>query len=225
MNHYFIPTGILIMLTGISEFLPSGGYPHWNFRQESGNSPVRPPMLSFLRRMPGTHAGSGGYNKTALPLGQHERAHGMQILQKYKAVKSKIRNRILAIFLIAAVVPILTIGCISIVRLRSQMQDHYDKQLSAEAIRANSVLFDITTSIYTASKMEERLVNVIGGVIIETESERLMKQGEAKMLIKLGQKGGLSDAAILDSLQEEMGVSSEKAKAYLEQFGKQLYHV
>lgn len=76
----------------------------------------------------------------------------MQILQKYKAVKSKIRNRILAIFLIAAVVPILTIGCISIVRLRSQMQDHYDKQLSAEAIRANSVLFDITTSIYTASE-------------------------------------------------------------------------
>lgn len=83
----------------------------------------------------------------------------------------------------------------------------------------------IITHITNGSKMEERLVNVMGGVIIETESERLMKQGEAKMLIKLGQKGGLSDAAILDSLQEEMGVSSEKAKAYLEQYGKQLYHV
>lgn len=76
----------------------------------------------------------------------------MQILRKYRASTSKIRNRILAIFLLAAVVPILIIGGISLVRLRSQMQDHYDKQLAAEAMRANSVLFDITTSIYTASE-------------------------------------------------------------------------
>jgi len=62
----------------------------------------------------------------------------------------------------------------------------------------------------------------MGGRVIETQTEVWMKQGEAKMLIRLGQKGGLSDAAILDSLQKEIGVSMEKAKAYLEQYGKQL---
>ena len=40
------------------------------------------------------------------------------------------------------------------------------------------------------------------------------------MLIKLGQKDGLSDAAILNSLQEEIGVSIERAEAYLQQYGK-----
>ena len=83
----------------------------------------------------------------------------------------------------------------------------------------------IITHITNGNKNEERLVNIMGGIIIETESERLMRQGmeqgEAKMLIRLGQKNGLSDAAILDGLQEEIGVSIERAEAYLQQYGKQ----
>ena len=34
-------------------------------------------------------------------------------------------------------------------------------------------------------KMEERLANVMGGVIIETESERLMKQGKVQMIVEM----------------------------------------
>ena len=83
----------------------------------------------------------------------------------------------------------------------------------------------IITHITNGNKNEERLVNVMGGRVIETQSERLMRQGmeqgEAKMLIRLGQKNGLSDAAILDGLQEEIGVSIERAEAYLQQYGKQ----
>lgn len=45
----------------------------------------------------------------------------------------------------------------------------------------------------------------MGGTVIETESERLRRegisqgisQGEAKMLIKMGKKDGLNDATIL----------------------------
>lgn len=35
--------------------------------------------------------------------------------------------------------------------------------------------------------MKERLVNIMGGSVIETESERLMCMGAAKMVVELGQ--------------------------------------
>lgn len=82
----------------------------------------------------------------------------------------------------------------------------------------------IITHITNGNKNEERLVNIMGGRVIETQTEIWIRQGmeqeEAKMLIKLGQKDGLSDAAILNSLQEEIGVSIERAEAYLQQYGK-----
>ncbi len=80
---------------------------------------------------------------------------------------------------------------------------------------------------------EERLVNVMGGTVIETESERLRRegmsqgislgisQGEAKMLIRIGKQEGLDDAAILKRMQEWIGLSLEQAAAYLEQYGGQ----
>ena len=87
----------------------------------------------------------------------------------------------------------------------------------------------IITHITNGNKNEERLVNVMGGTVIETESERLRRegikqginQGEAKMLIKMGKKDGLDDATILKRMQEWIGLSLEQAAAYLEQHGKQ----
>ncbi len=87
----------------------------------------------------------------------------------------------------------------------------------------------IITHITNGNKNEERLVNVMGGTVIETESERLRRegikqginQGEAKMLIKMGKKDGLDDATILKRMQEWIGLSLEQAATYLEQYGKQ----
>ena len=83
----------------------------------------------------------------------------------------------------------------------------------------------IITHITNGNKNEERLVNIMGGVIIETESERLMRegmyQGKVQMIIELGQEDGLSDEAILSRLQDKIGLSLEDAKAYFEQYGKQ----
>ncbi len=66
----------------------------------------------------------------------------------------------------------------------------------------------------------------MGGVIIETESERLMRlgmeQGEARMIVELGQEDGLSDEVILNRLQKKIGVSPERAEEYLYEYGKQL---
>ena len=80
----------------------------------------------------------------------------------------------------------------------------------------------IITHITDGNKNEERLVNIMSGVIIETESEKLLKQGKVQMIIELGQEDGLSDEVILNRLQKKIGVSPERAKEYLYEYGKQL---
>lgn len=84
----------------------------------------------------------------------------------------------------------------------------------------------IITHITNGNKNEERLVNVMGGTIIETESERLMRvganQGAARMIVELGQEDGLDDMAILKRLQEKIGLSEEEAEVYFKKYGKQL---
>ena len=90
----------------------------------------------------------------------------------------------------------------------------------------------------------------MGGTVIETESEKLIRrgreagreegreagraegraegreagraEGKAEEIIEMGQEFGLDDAAILKRLQERIGLSLETAAAYLEQYGKQL---
>lgn len=87
----------------------------------------------------------------------------------------------------------------------------------------------IITHITDGNKNEERLVNIMGGTVIETESEKLirrgktqgMQQGMAKMIIEMGQEYGLDDAAILRKLRDKTGLSAEQAAACLEQYRKQ----
>lgn len=95
-----------------------------------------------------------------------------------------------------------------------------------ELIDLKGFVNTIITHITNGNKNEERLVNVMGGTVIETESERLIRegvfQGKAQMLIEMGQEEGLADATILKKLQDKIGLSLEQATAYLEQYGKQL---
>ena len=80
----------------------------------------------------------------------------------------------------------------------------------------------IITHIANGNKNEERLVNVMGGTIIETESEKWvrqgMQQGQAKMIVELGQ----DDDTILRKLREKIGLSLEEAKDCLAKYGRQL---
>lgn len=84
----------------------------------------------------------------------------------------------------------------------------------------------IITHITNGNQNEERLVSIMGGTVIETESEKLIRKGSevggAKQIIEMGQEFGLDDAAILERLQSKLGLSLEKATAYLEQYGKAL---
>ncbi len=65
---------------------------------------------------------------------------------------SKIRQQILRIFLFAAILPILLLGIFSLIQIRQQMTKHYNSQVEADGIRVNSILFDITTSMFTSSE-------------------------------------------------------------------------
>lgn len=86
----------------------------------------------------------------------------------------------------------------------------------------------IITHITNGNKSEERLVNIMGGAVIETASEKLIRkgrevgkaEGKAEEIIEMGQEFGLDDAAILKRLQEKIGLSLETAAAYLQQYGK-----
>ena len=90
-----------------------------------------------------------------------------------------------------------------------------------ELIDLKGFINTIITHITNGNKNEERLVNIMGGTVIETESERLISQGKAQLLIELGQEEGLDDATLLKRIQERIGVSLEQAAAYLERYGKQ----
>lgn len=80
----------------------------------------------------------------------------------------------------------------------------------------------IITHITNGNQNEERLVNIMGGTVIETESEKLMRQGAAKMFIEMGQENGLDNTMIIEKLQDKIGLSPEQAAEYLERYGKTL---
>ena len=90
-----------------------------------------------------------------------------------------------------------------------------------ELIDLKGFINTIITHITNGNQNEERLVSIMGGTVIETESERLISQGKAQLLIELGQEEGLDDATLLKRMQERIGVSLEQAAAYLERYGKQ----
>ena len=110
-----------------------------------------------------------------------------------------------------------------------------------ELIDLKGFINTIITHITNGNKNEERLVNIMGGTVIETESERLIRQGisqgisqgikteserlisqgKAQLLIERGQEEGLDDATLLKRMQERIGLSLEQASAYLKRYGKQ----
>lgn len=59
----------------------------------------------------------------------------------------------------------------------------------------------------------------MGGTVLETKSEELIRQGmyqgEAKMLIEMGREYGLDDATILKRMQDKIGLSLEQETVYL----------
>ena len=107
---------------------------------------------------------------------------------------------------------------------------HEAKELSDdELIDLKGFVNTIITHITNGNEYEERLVNVMGGTVIETESERLRREGmeagretgRAEEIIEMGREFGLDDAAILKRLQEKIGLPLETAAIYFAEYGYQ----
>ncbi|MCI8491362.1 MAG: hypothetical protein HFJ04_14195 [Lachnospiraceae bacterium] len=98
-----------------------------------------------------------------------------------------------------------------------------------ELIDLKGFVNTIITHITNGNQNEERLVNVMGGTVIETESERLRREGReagreagrAEEIVKMGKEFGLDDADILKRLQEQIGLPLETAVVYFAQYGNQ----
>ena len=97
---------------------------------------------------------------------------------------------------------------------------HQEKELSdGEIIDLMGLVNTIITHITNGNKNEERLVNVMGGTVIETESDKI----KIRLIIELGQEDGLDDDAILKRLQERIiGLPLNRAEAYLAEYGKRV---
>ena len=136
--------------------------------------------------------------------------------------------------------------------LRNEMiRKHKKGELTdAELVDLMGFVNTIITHITNGNKNEERLVNIMGGTVIETESEKLIRkgreagriegriegrtegrtegkaegiaEGKAEEIVEMGREFGLDDAAILKRLQEKIGLSIEMAAVYLDRYGKQL---
>ena len=97
---------------------------------------------------------------------------------------------------------------------------HQEGELSDdELIDLKGFVNTIITHITNGNKNEERLVNIMGGTVIETESDKI----KIRTIIEMGQEVGLDDSEILKKLQQKIiGLPLNRAEAYLEQYGKQL---
>lgn len=71
---------------------------------------------------------------------------------KHNFTTPKIKQQMLLIFLMVGIFPMLIFGVFSIIHVRNQMLEHYRSQVTADSLRVNSVLFDITTAQYTSTE-------------------------------------------------------------------------
>lgn len=114
-----------------------------------------------------------------------------------------------------------------IVRLHQERELTDDERIDLMGF-VNTIIVHITNG----NEYEEGLVNIMGGTVIETDSEKLinreisqgislgMLQGQAKMIIELNQEAGIADEVILKQMKEKLSLSEKEATAFLKQYGK-----
>lgn len=64
----------------------------------------------------------------------------------------KITGQILSVFFVCAFLPIMLLGLFAAGQAKNQLAGQYESFVTEDGIRVRSILFDITTSIYTASE-------------------------------------------------------------------------
>jgi hypothetical protein len=107
---------------------------------------------------------------------------------------------------------------------------HEEKELSDdEIVDLMGFVNTIITHITNGNKNEERLVNIMGGTVIETESEKLIRKGEeigeargevrgAKATISILLDLDYSSDKIVETMQNKMGITKAQAEEYMKRY-------
>ena len=112
---------------------------------------------------------------------------------------------------------------------RDEMMKLYEKNelTSEELIDLIGYVNTIITHITDGNKSEERLVNVMGGTIIESESERLVRIGREygeekgiRSLVESCQEFGLSISDAVDKLISKFGLTESASLAKAQKYWK-----
>ena len=62
----------------------------------------------------------------------------------------RIRHQLLLLGILSFFIPLFIIGLFSVLQARRQLSERYHAQIADAALRINSTLFDITTSLYSS---------------------------------------------------------------------------
>ena len=106
----------------------------------------------------------------------------------------------------------------NIERLKLKLDKELADSVLEVSIRAN---WEIIKELRRDKNMCQALLEIMEPEIDKIKNQ-IKNETKIRMIIELGQEDGLSGDVIIERLQKKTGVPYEKAKAYLEQYGKQI---
>ena len=110
--------------------------------------------------------------------------------------RGRVGGQMYRVLILALIIPMIIIGGVSVFILMGQMKDRYEEQLRAENTRIKSIVFDITSSIYTSLEP-----------IISSQEYRDMFASDSYAVITKGRYDAL-DAAISSIIRATAAISS-----------------
>ncbi len=110
--------------------------------------------------------------------------------------RGRVGGQMYRVLILALIIPMIIIGGVSVFILMGQMKDRYEEQLRAENTRIKSIVFDITSSIYTSLEP-----------IISSQEYRDMFASDSYAVITKGRYDAL-DAAISSIIRTTAAISS-----------------
>ncbi|WP_026516191.1 sensor histidine kinase [Butyrivibrio sp. MC2021] len=110
--------------------------------------------------------------------------------------RGRVGGQMYRVLILALIIPMVIIGIVSVSILMRQMKDRYEEQLRAENIRIRSIVFDITSIVYTSLEP-----------IISSQEYRDMFASDSYEVVTKGRYDAL-DAAVSSIIRTTAAISS-----------------
>lgn len=110
--------------------------------------------------------------------------------------RGRVGGQMYRVLIFALIIPMVIIGVVSVTIIMRQVQDRYEEQLRAENIRIKSIVFDITSIVYTSLEP-----------IISSQEYRDMFASDSYAVVTKGRFDAL-DAAVSSIIRTTAAISS-----------------